>query len=100
MNSFNRNVRATMLATLFLVLPSVASADKAATDEGGCNGVVYHASLTALGLSTVTGSATICVGREGVRGMIQAEGLTVGDDYTVWFFYNGVPPGRFDSDVA
>jgi hypothetical protein len=89
--------RVKILASLFFVLPLVALADD---DQGECNGAVFHAPFTALNLSTVSGTATLCIGREGVRGAIHAEGLTVGNDYTVWFFYNAVPPGRFDSDVA
>jgi hypothetical protein len=97
MTRFNHKARVAMLASVFFVLPSAALADK---DDGACNGAVIHAAFTAIGLSTVNGSATLCIGSEGVRGTIMAEGLTVGNDYTVWFFYNAVPPGRFDSDVA
>ena len=85
---------------LLLICPSLARADQ----DRGCNGTSLKVDVTSLGGSAVTGTATVCIGDDGLRGTLFAENLTVGHGYTVWFFYtesgNTGGPGRFDSLVA
>ncbi|MDP9089857.1 MAG: hypothetical protein M3O26_14085 [Pseudomonadota bacterium] len=54
--------------------------------------------------SGITGTATVTIGEEGLRGTLRADHLKVGHAYTVWFFYgdssNMAGPGRFSSTVA
>ena len=54
--------------------------------------------------SGITGTATVSLGEDGLRGRLRAENLKLGHAYTVWLFYfegnaqGG--PGRFASTVA
>jgi len=95
------NKIATVLLVLWLSLlfPSLALAN----DDQDCNGTRLEVNVTSVN-SSVSGTAAICIGEDGVRGKLKADGLTVGHGYTVWFFYgegmNVAPPGRFDSTVA
>src|SRR5574337_1707748 len=85
---------------LLLICPSLALADQ----NGGCDGTRLKVDVTSLNAAGVTGTATICIGEDGLRGKLKAENLTIGHAYTVWFFYiegaNTGGPGRFDSTVA
>ena len=62
------------------------------------------AAVTAANGSGISGTATVNIGEDGLRGKLKAENLKVGHAYTVWFFYfegnaqGG--PGRFASTVA
>lgn len=85
---------------LLLICPSLALAG----EDRGCDGTRLKADVTSLPGSGVTGTVTICIGEDGLRGKLKAENLTIGHGYTVWFFYteDGKTggPGRFDSTVA
>ena len=86
-----------MFLGLLLLYPyRLAMAD---SDDDACNRSVLKVPFTAIGASGINGIATLCIGDEGVRGSIRTEGLKPGNAYTVWFFYNTVTPGRFDSNV-
>ncbi len=96
-----KNSRGLLVVLGFLLIcPSLALAD----EDKSCNGTKLKVDVTSLGGSGVTGTATVCIGDDGLRGSLFAENLTVGHGYTVWFFYgegtNFAPPGRFDSTVA
>jgi hypothetical protein len=84
-------------AGFLLIAPTLAIADD---DEGACNGSVLRVPFAAIGNSGIGGEASLCIGREGVRGVVKASDLKAGNAYTVWLFYNANPPGRFDSTVA
>ena len=64
----------------------------------------FKVDVTTLNNSGVTGTATVDIGEDGLRGKLKADGLTPGHGYTVWLFYqegaNVGGPGRFDSNVA
>lgn len=66
--------------------------------------VQLTAAVTAANSSGISGSATVSVGEDGLRGRLKAENLTAGHAYTVWLFYfeGGAQggPGRFASTVA
>lgn len=81
---------------VLLMAPGLALADD---DQGECNGAVLRVSFTAAGNSGISGEAALCIGEEGIRGVVKAEGLQPGNAYTMWLFYNTNPPGRFDSTV-
>jgi len=66
--------------------------------------IELQANVTALNNSGVTGTATVEISDEGLRGVLEASNLVAGHGYTVWFFYlEGTSvggPGRFDSNAA
>lgn len=92
--------RVFLVSGLLLAFPMLTLA----AQDQGCNGTRLQVDLTTVGGSGVTGTATICVGEDGLRGKLNAQNLTVGHGYTVWLFYiEGTDvggPGRFDSLVA
>ena len=57
-----------------------------------------RAALTEANESGITGSATLTIGEDGLRGTVKADHLKPGHAYTVWFFYvegaNVAGPGR------
>ena len=60
--------------------------------------------VTAANGSGISGTATVNIGEDGLRGKLKAENLKVGHAYTVWcFYFEGNAqggPGRFASTVA
>jgi hypothetical protein len=66
--------------------------------------VVLNGAVTADNGSGISGTATVNIGDDGLRGRLTAKKLTPGHAYTVWLFYfQGTAqggPGRFDSTVA
>ena len=62
------------------------------------------AAVTAANGSGISGTATVNIGEDGLRGKLKAENLKVGHAYTVWcFYFEGNAqggPGRFASTVA
>ena len=82
-------------AGLLLSAPTLAVDD----DEGACNGSVLRVPFASISNSGISGEASLCIGSEGVRGVVKVHSLKAGNAYTVWLFYNANPPGRFDSTV-
>lgn len=68
------------------------------------DGLQLTGTVTGANGSGITGTATVSIGEEGLRGRLKAENLKVGHAYTVWLFYfEGSAqggPGRFASTVA
>ena len=66
--------------------------------------VQLTAALSEANASGITGSATVTIGEDGLRGTVKADHLKSGHAYTVWFFYvegaKVAGPGRFASTVA
>jgi len=68
------------------------------------DGLQLTAMVTGTNGSGITGTATVSLGEDGLRGRLKAENLKPGHAYTVWLFYfqgnaqGG--PGRFASTVA
>lgn len=67
-------------------------------------GLQLTAMVTDANGSGITGTATVNLGEDGLRGRLRAENLKPGHAYTVWLFYfEGSAqggPGRFASTVA
>lgn len=91
------------ISTVFLAgLGATVLCSPFALSAEACNGKALRAPITSIN-SAVTGTATICIGEDGVRGKLAADNLTAGHGYTSWFFYShgqvSSDPGRFDSVV-
>ena len=75
-----------------------------ANAESDAEPLQLAAALNEANASGITGTATVTIGEEGLRGTLRADHLKVGHPYTVWFFYmdgsNVAGPGRFSSTVA
>jgi len=75
-----------------------------AKTEDDASDLKLTADVTAANGSGISGTATIHIGEDGLRGKLRADNLKVGHAYTVWFFlFQGSAqggPGRFDSTVA
>lgn len=82
-----------------LVHPSHAAMAQDDQGDTDCDGVTMTQSLKTLNSSGVTGTASLCIGANGVRGHINAASLTAANAYTVWFVYfdnpsNCMNPGQ------
>lgn len=91
-----------MLVGVVLTLSVMSLAFVRAKDEE--DRLHLKVDVTALNNSGVSGTATVDIGEDGLRGKLKADGLAPGHGYTVWFFYlegsSQAGPGRFDSNVA
>jgi hypothetical protein len=96
MTKAHRRICIGIAAGVLFMAPGLARADD---DQGACNGAVLRVAFTPADNSGISGEAALCIGSEGIRGVVKAKGLQPGNAYTMWLFYNSDPPGRFDSTV-
>jgi hypothetical protein len=97
MNKATRLILVGAVSTLSVVCLGLARANQNSDIE-------LEADINAVGSSGVSGTATVDISDDGLRGKLKARGLMPSHGYTTWFFYlEGTSqggPGRFDSEVA
>jgi len=97
-----KNKKSLMLLAVVLLVSLVGLRFAKAEDDA--SDLKLTADVTAANGSGISGTATLHIGEDGLRGKLRADNLKAGHAYTVWFFYfQGTAqggPGRFDSTVA
>ena len=98
MRKTNRFIYAAGIAAATFTLFGIA---RASDDPASLNLTALVAEANG---SLISGTASISIGEDGLRGRLSADHLKPGHAYTVWFFYiDGTTvggPGRFASTVA
>ena len=86
---------------VFLAVSTMCLALASASDDPG---LVLNTAVSGANGSGITGTATVSLTEDGLRGKLKVENLKSGHAYTVWLFYfEGSAqggPGRFASTVA